>query len=338
MMLRSFLLISLAMVLYSNPLLAQEADTSGKLLSPPILSVDIDGDEIDIIPLEESDNCYGIRGPFCSYAPPKLSGEEMASLVRKIMLKAERPDFHGEYDLSALIVDFIKNENFEFVSPVIVSEKQESSGLQKLFGNECLEKLTYKSYTQPNNAEDDGPFYVFETGYPRADDPAHVILQVYGLISNSYKDADVGYTYIFKDASSCDVKSKTSITGWDHRKRAERELKDGVIFGPTFSGFGYYKGEPFLYFFDGENSGNGYGWVYKFSWYFGDKQISLSSCGDYPHVVNFHPYPANFNPFSVVAAHIEKKTASGTSQNDIDKEQFLSNLNHFLETVDHSKM
>ena len=245
--------------------------------------------------------------PFCTYAPPKLSGEVMADTVREIMKNASSIDFYKDKsEKNALLENFISGNQFRFLSPYLIAEHRNNSELNKLFSKSCLIKITEKEYLNKPNGDDSGPFYLYDVKLPHENIKRHAMF-VYGLASNPYKDGVIGYFIIFDSVENCTFLHRVSIWGWDYRLRKKPEFirqEGSRKFVPEFSGFGYFRNQPFLYFFQGIGKNVP---VYSFIWYSGVDQLENAKEFKSPStVINFSDFPKNFNPFNIVNQKLQE--------------------------------
>ena len=245
------------------------------------------------------------KEPFCTYAPPKLSGEVMADSVREIMKMADHVTSMDKNNV--LLDDFINGKQFTFLSPYLVVEHRGDPALKKLFSESCLVKITEKNYLSKPNGEDSGPFYLYDIQLPN-EDLKRKAMFVYGLASNPYKDAVIGYFVIFDSGSECTFLHKISIWGWDFRLRTEENQSRDVRpkkFDPEFAGLGYYKHAPFIYYFQGYSKNNIH--LYNFIWYHGEEQFSNAKEFKSPSTTaNFQRFPKTFNPYDIVNQKLQE--------------------------------
>jgi len=242
--------------------------------------------------------CTGIS---CSYSPPKLDGNRMALVTSDIMNKAKRVDFHGkESAFKPVTDDFIEGKKFDFLSPFLISEKRSDESLQALLSQECLIKLTQKTYLSMPNGEDSGPFYLYKLTLPN-NDKERLAMFVYGLPSNPFKDAVTGYFYIFNDPKECTYFQRVPIFGWDFRKRNEPRFKESYKYEEevVFSGLARYEDDLFLYFFNGSKPiDSDFGYAFTFSWFEGLQEIKEAPEFSTVKAVSFFDFSENYNPFN----------------------------------------
>jgi hypothetical protein len=256
------------------------------------------------------------REPFCTYAPPKLSGDDMAAAVRKLITSAKDPIYRLPFNSNErdpvkmhtpdpVMKDFVANKNFKFLTPSLVIESRSDPRLQEMFGEECLLKLTQDNYTKKPNGLDSGPFYFYDVKTTAKSKTTYKAVIIYGIDSTIYLDDEIGRFIIFKPNTKCDALYKMSIRGADRfRHRAEsQKYSDRLEYAPIFSGLAYYKNDLFYYKATGDIVGEKTdpSIFYGLAWYNGLLNNSKGSLLFKENgSADISPLPKSFDPFSLL--------------------------------------
>lgn len=245
--------------------------------------------------------------PFCTYGPPRLTGDAMAAATREIIAAAQKIDYgflpENWPKEEAFLNAFLQGENFSFLSPYYIAENRDDAHLRGMHGLDCIRSLTTGEYV--NGPPDDftGPFYLYKVKPSLDSSNEYPALFVFGG-ATKYRHQEMsfderveraqstGYFYILDQDSRCERLFTWSILGRDDRKFVSR-------YTPRFAGVGYYKGVLLIYGLQPINTPIDPE-AYIFSWLFGVEPRARKYAPDQYGSVLFPHFPEDFDPFAVV--------------------------------------
>jgi hypothetical protein len=191
--------------------------------------------------------------PFCTYAPPKLTGQGMANALFEILRASPINQYMITDETSSIslpkVQELLTDKNIKFVDPTLVAEKVDDPKLVAMFGKGCLEKLTH---FPASGIDATGPFFVYKFHGPAEKEDRYIALSVFGVTNDkvaaarSYVDRvkeerSSGINYIFDSVKKCNPITTAEI----HTKQARRDSKYSAW--PRLFGVGYQDGSPFFY-------------------------------------------------------------------------------------------
>jgi hypothetical protein len=252
--------------------------------------------------------------PFCTYAPPKLTGDGMAAAVREIIStphEVHSDSFLGGHrgaDRISLETFLNDRKDFHFLSPYYVAKTKADPNLIKLIGKTCVSNLT-TVYTQ-GGIDDQaslGPVFLYRLQPSRTSSQDLIVALVYGFAASyqvrgmSYADRVAseqswGYFSIFKPNSGCKDAPHFQVLGRGCKKCV------AAIY-PSFFGVGYYKDKPLIYELVSLTSSKEAKPYYSFSWHIGftkqNHRVHFESSGS----TAITDFPSGFNPIDIVNRH-----------------------------------
>jgi hypothetical protein len=254
-----------------------------------------------------NDNPPACTEPFCSYAPPRLTGNGMAEAAREIINAAKTTEFISPQsnDHGTLFDAFRQNDHFKFLSPFLVAERKDDPRLIQDLDAECIDRLTKIEYEDGQSSEFSGPIFLYDIEMPEELFGDHIGVLVFGGASDTrvlglsfrqrVEQADsMGLFYLLESRGSCDPVFTWSIGG--------RNTTEFVgQFSPRVVGIGSHNSDLFIYSLQSFDLISTPLRTYSFFWLRGawspsDRTWLFRQSG----AVLLSDFPSDFNPFAAV--------------------------------------
>jgi len=202
---------------------------------------------------QTSDNSICVD-PFCTYAPPKLTGKGMAEAAREIM-RAGRINYklipYSDKQKGLQEAQLFLNRNHvAFVDPLLIAASVGDLQLRKMFSTPCIDKL---SHFQVLGLNATGPFFVYQFNAPSGDkQKRYTAVAVFGradtpsISAESYAhrvqaERSSGVVRVLTPGTQCDFLESLPL----QTREARRVSKHKYM--PRLAGMGYQNGRPFFY-------------------------------------------------------------------------------------------
>jgi hypothetical protein len=210
--------------------------------------------------------------PFCTYAPPKLTGRGMAEATRNVLKAAHhypaitypKPPSQNDKDF---LDDFITNRNLTFLDPTLVVENIDDQRIAQFLNAACIYNLTHGGIkAHPTSTK--GPLLIFDLG-SAANNQHYIGAFIFGFDHDEYVDEES------KIRKSHDLANFVLITGGPKCEKIDtfplnqrgKPSSRGLPYTPHLAGLVHYKGQLIAYEWSRDSRDGGLGRnYYYFHW------------------------------------------------------------------------
>jgi hypothetical protein len=251
--------------------------------------------------------------PFCTYAPPQLTGNGMASAVRAVIRAASRTTehFHEPRSRPKLTLSAFADDgpDFHFISPFLVATTVDDPKLLPILGRDCISKLATVHYTRTPTDIATGPVYLYHIRSTSDSPTQYLAALVYGFAPENTvgkhslndrvaNDHSGGRFSIFTPSHNCEAFYTLPFYGREEKQHA-------AAFYPNFFGVGYYKKDILVYSLESISSKTQTRPYYRFEWHLGLEAPSnpshTVSAGSISNGAYSLPeFSSTFDPFAIV--------------------------------------
>lgn len=250
--------------------------------------------------------------PFCTYAPPLLTGDGMAAAVREIISATPAKNAWGYQGQDGFSWDtFLKQpEKFQFVSPYFIARRKDDTALAKQLGRKCITTLTEQDTSTQTPLSATGPVYLYRIRPSLAAEQEYTGVLVYGYaptgtvqgMSFEQRVAAAQSSnrfFVLMPGKNCKILRTYQPDPW---VRSGKQFTK--TFYPTFFGVGYFDGKLLLYSLSNRDSLIEKQPHYRFTLALGWPEARDFEDAAYQDFINF---PPTFDPFAIVARHKQSR-------------------------------